>query len=224
MRRFVSSVLLTAGVLLLWGAPAAAQVTVTPDTIAVSLAEGEAAEVVLTVSNAGADTTFALSLAPAPGPDGTPGDFLFATAPEALPSSIRDLAMTPDGRLFVAEDLGRKRTSELTPELDFVQLFDHPTTNLLSLTVGLAYRGEESGTIGTGTLWWLDFQGDGEETEQSLLLEGTLNGTPTGRSISVPFSENGDLCLFRTGRPSSVAYETGFGSGAGSFLLYGLRK
>ncbi len=213
MRCSLATALLAVGALLVWGAPAAAQVTLAPDTVAVSLAAGESAEVTLGVTDAGGDSTraFALALAPAPQPGDPPeppGTLLFATTPDAVRFNVEDLTMTPEGQLFVAEDVGRNETSEFTAALDFVQKFAHPTTTNQSGTLGIAYDGDGSST---GTMWWLDNQIEpgigGGYLLESLLLEGTLDGTATGRSLAVPFADDG-LCGFSSGFPANPAYES----------------
>ncbi len=205
MRRALSSVLLAAGALLVWDAPAAAQIAVMPDTVAVSLAEGETVEVTLAVADAGGDSTraWALSLAPPPGegdPPEPPGEFLFATTPDALSFGTYDLTMTPKGRMFAAGADGRNKTVELTASLDFVNEFEHPTTSSQSFTSGLAYNDN------TAKLWWLDFQGDSFEIEQALLLEGSLDGTATGNTFAAPFGDG--ACGYTTGRPVYLAYDS----------------
>ncbi|MEM8602038.1 MAG: hypothetical protein AAGF99_19135, partial [Bacteroidota bacterium] len=187
-----------AGVLLLWSAPAAAQVFVTPDTVAVSLAQGETVEVTLAVSNAGTDTSFALSLAPAPredDPPEAPGTVLFTS--ENICCGLDDLATTPDGQLFV---VGGLDTYEFTSDLTFVQDFEHPRTNIISNTVGVAHDADR------GTLWFLDVQSDGSTTEQALLLEADLAGEATGRTLPA-FWDPDASCLLPSGRPAALAYD-----------------
>ncbi len=206
MRLYLSLALLAAGVLLV-GAPAAAQVAVWPDTVAVTLAEGETTTVALTVSPASADSAaFALSLAPAlsaDDPPGAPGDLLFATERGAPITDAYDFTMTPEGRLFGAASAGRNETVELTPQLGVVRKFPHPTTTNLSGTTGIAFEADG----GDSTLWWLDLQGAPPATEQAVLLEGSLDGTPTGRTISVSFAPTG-RCGDETGRPARLVYES----------------
>ncbi|MEM1044170.1 MAG: T9SS type A sorting domain-containing protein [Bacteroidota bacterium] len=188
-----------AGVLFLWSAPAAAQVFVTPDTVAVSLAQGETAEVVLAVSNAGADTTFALSLAPAPragDPPEAPGTVLFTS--ETICCGFLDLTTTPDGRLFVKKS--GDEALEFTPELAFVREFEHPRTKLVAAGVGIAYDADR------GTLWFLDVQSDDNVTEQALLLEADLDGEATGRTLPA-FWDPDATCLLPSGRPAALAYD-----------------
>jgi hypothetical protein len=210
--------------LLVGSAPAAAQVTASPAALEVAVPAGQAAEAVLTVSNGGAEVQpLALALAPADVPDdGTePGDVLFTS--EALFSSVVDLTMTPDDRVFVVKP---DSTSELTAELAFVRTFEHPTTDLLAVSIGLAYSkdtvpnntgGGDGG--GEGSLWWMDVQREDGDAEQALLLEATFDGAPTGRALAFPFGEGG-ICGNTVGYPAYLAYDRSEGGAEGEGLFY----
>jgi hypothetical protein len=185
---------------------AAAQVTASPAALEVGVPAGQAAEVALTVSNGSAEVQpIAIALAPADVPDDgtTPGDVLSTSEP--LFSSVADLTMTPDGRIFVAKVAGFRVTTELTAELEYVRTFEHPTTDLLSGSVGLAYSGD-TGPGDDGSLWWMDIQPEGPGVEQALLIEGDFDGEPTGRQLAFPFGEGG-ICGNTVGYPVYLAYD-----------------
>jgi hypothetical protein len=117
------------------------------------------------------------------------------------------LAVAPDGRVFVSDNGSNDRTHELTPALEFVRFFVHPTVGELAtfpFTNGVAYRtGGPDGMGGStaaggpdldpgpdhGALWWLNAEDSGFNRERVLLLEGDLDGTPTGRRIQLPVAE-----------------------------------
>ncbi len=93
------------------------------------------------------------------------------------------LTMTPDGQLFAADRLPRSRTHELTPELEIIRSFEHPFEDELDFgpaTPGVAFNSD------TGTLWWLNVEETGDELRRVLLIEGDLNGVPTGDRIELP--------------------------------------
>jgi hypothetical protein len=93
------------------------------------------------------------------------------------------ITMTPEGRVFVAESVGSRRTFELTPALEYVREFDHP----IVLEVGVTQRTEGvSYNEDTGTLWWTNVDLSGATLNRVLLLEGDLNGVATGRRIEIP--------------------------------------
>ncbi|MDX1532040.1 MAG: hypothetical protein R3362_10990, partial [Rhodothermales bacterium] len=181
--------------------PAAAQVSVQPDALRLSLPAGAEAEAVLAVTNGGADavTLYGVPL-PAGGVTGTPGEMLAATPPGAADDPW-GLAMTPDGRLFAADyGGGSANTIEYTPELAFVRAFESIKVEFSSYTTGLAWMPPEHAPPGPdgeppaeaypdGTLWWMDveFDPDGPtiHVTHALLVEGDLDGTPTGRSVDL---------------------------------------
>ena len=119
------------------------------------------------------------------------------------------MTSTPDGRLFVADVGGKHRTVELTPGLEFVRSFDHPVVAELTPfanTSGVAHR--EGTAPDGGRLWWLnkeDTEG-GTVVERVLLLEGTLDGVPTGRRVEVPVAETAPPPS-ETGAPVGLAYD-----------------
>jgi hypothetical protein len=204
------------------GVPAAAQVTASPEALEVAVPAGQAAEAMLTVSNGSAEVQpLALALAPAEGPGGgaddgsEPGDVLFTS--EALSSSFSDLTMTPDGRIFVAKVAGLRVTTELTAGLAFVREFEHPATDLLSLSLGLAYGPDTGGE--DGSLWWMDVQPEDGGVGQALLLEGTLDGEPTGRALAFPFGEGG-ICGHTEGYPALLTYDRSEGGADGEGRFY----
>src|SRR5690606_2228940 len=82
--------------------PAAAQVTVSPATLEVSLPTGQQGEVELVVTNEGQGTVdlFAVPL-PEDGMPEDVGEVLFSTEPHVIGDPY-DLTMTSTGRLFVA--------------------------------------------------------------------------------------------------------------------------
>ncbi len=177
-------------------AVAVAQVAVTPESVSVALAEGETTEITLTISNGGGEVQpLALSLTPAPDentPLEPPGTTLFTS--EDTCCGLANITSTPEGRLFVTTNLD---TYEFSPELEVVNEFRHPISQQIRGTLGIAYDSQNS------TLWWLDVQGDLLETEQAVLLEASLDGTETGRSLTVPYAEDG-WCGFQTGKPSQL--------------------
>ena len=107
---------------------------------------------------------------------------------EGLPGCCADpygSTMTPDGRLFAAEGNGG-RTIELDAALNVVRVFDHPEVAELApfpATGGVAYNAD------TETLWWLNIEAQGFTLHRALLLEGDLDGVPTGRRIELPVAD-----------------------------------
>jgi hypothetical protein len=135
------------------------------------------------------------------------------------------LAVAPDGRVFVADlNAAPARTRELTPELAFVRAFAHPVVEELSpfaVTSGMAYRtGGPDGMGGStagggpdldpgpdhGALWWLNAEPSGLTTERALLLEGDLDGTPTGRRVEIPVADDAPP-PYENGAPVGLAYD-----------------
>ncbi|MEM8602178.1 MAG: hypothetical protein AAGF99_19860, partial [Bacteroidota bacterium] len=203
---------------------ARAQVTASPESLRVTVAQGEELERMLALGNAGSEPVeFCLSFARPL--EGAAGDRRLSS--EALgaacgaygevlalvdESAITDLswdpdglAMTPDGRLFVAESSGfRVQTYELTPGLEVVRDFEHPLVEELSdaVTVGVAYVPE------TGRLWWLNLESGGPGVDRALLLEGDLDGIPTGRHIELPVADSAPPPT-ETGVPKGLGYAGG---------------
>lgn len=102
------------------------------------------------------------------------------------------IASTPNGRIFAAASHSGYEglTVELTPDLIPVRFFEHPTTTEnypFPTTVGIAYMPE------TGTLWWLGIERCTSHgclgADRAILMEGTLDGEPTGRQIDLPIAE-----------------------------------
>ncbi len=96
------------------------------------------------------------------------------------------VVMTPEGRLFTSEVSGPHRTFEFTPDLTLIRSFEHSTVAELAPfpgTVGVGYDTESE------TLWWMNTErtavGNDIVTRRVLLLEGDLDGVPTGRRIGV---------------------------------------
>ncbi len=194
------------GALLLWGGvPVRAQLVASPESLAVALAPGDSAEHVVTLTNAGSDSlAFCLSFerplqrtggglhlghAAAGGACGPLGEVLYYVDEEDLDPDLAfgwdpyGLAMTPDGRLFVADFTAPWMTFELTPELEILRAFEHPTVAELTpfaATEGAAYD------PAAGTLWWLNIEQQAGAFFRAMLLEGDLDGTPTGRRITIP--------------------------------------
>ncbi len=114
------------------------------------------------------------------------------------------LAMTPDGRLFASERYGiPSQTYELTPSLEYVRSFVHPLVAEVTsgaVTLGVAYNAD------TETLWWLNSEGSGFTVERALLVEGDLDGEPTGRRIELPLAQTAPP-PYVTGRPVGLAYD-----------------
>src|SRR5690554_6752278 len=200
LRRIAMGVLLGFA---LGSAPVRAQLTVEPESLHV-VAEQHATETrtvrTVRLTNTGnAALTFCLSfdrplqrfsgslrlsddaLGEACGPY---GEVLALVDREAVPATFWDpygLAMTPDGRLFVAEYSNFPLQSyELTPALEFVRSFPQPEVEEVAnnaVTTGVTYRSD------TETLWWLNVEDSGFTVIRALLLEGDLDGVPTGRRI-----------------------------------------
>lgn len=127
---------------LLVGAPAlvpraVGQVTVSPATVEASVPAGQQGEVELAVTNGGAAQVDLFTM-PLP-EEGMPKDVgkgLFATEPGEVNSPL-GMVMTPDGRIFAADDSGH-RTWEYSLDLVRLRLIEeHPHTNNASRTLVL---------------------------------------------------------------------------------------
>ena len=202
---------------------AGAQVVVSPDTVRLSLAAGEQAEMALTVTNKGAGT-LALSAVPLPGEEavGESGELLFTTAPGDAHYPY-DLAMTDTGRLFAMEVVtvfNRVEVWEYTPELEVVRLFEHAGLNSdsrVSVT-GMAWMPSEAPPVyEQGTLWWLEtVRGDYDPSEclsgleEAVLVETDLDDVATGRTIplSIPPAPPGSDDIYCTSILRSLSYAT----------------
>jgi hypothetical protein len=100
------------------------------------------------------------------------------------------IEMTPDGHLLLPQTGAPHETYELTPSLEYVGAFQNPFVAMLTpfaATLGIAY--DPTGAGGDGTLWWLNTEPrsiNGQNTiYRALLLEGDLDGEPTGRQIEL---------------------------------------
>jgi len=177
------------------GVPLRAQVTVGPDSIRAVVPQGQETTVWLSMTNAGAvGIPYCLDFEGPPQQAseyrrvvacGPPGEVLETFDGSDLgdfwiPYGI---TMTPEGRIFLAEDVGSRHTFEFTPDLTYVRDFRHPVVVELSMnqeTDGVTYNED------TDTLWWTNVERSGATVLRVLLLEGTLDGVPTGRRIEIP--------------------------------------
>ncbi len=169
-----------------------AQVTVSPAVVEASLPAGQRGEISLTVKNEG-DAPVDLFAVPLP-EEGVPvdvGELLFSTEPGVIGDPY-DLAMTSEGRLFVARyGGGRGYTWEFTPALDSLRIFENPRVDNSSFTTGIAWMPPDDAPPGheEGTLWWMDVAVDCDlphcTVENTLLIEGDLDGHVTGRTIEL---------------------------------------
>jgi len=217
LARMLSLVLLAG-----WGTAAWAQLAVEPETVAVSVAQGETAMRTLMLTNTGSaalvfclsferplqrtGSTARLSADALGGACGSYGEVLAlvdTSAIEAPSWNPYGLTMTPEGRLFTAEVVGFPReTYELTPSLEVVRAFEHPVVEEVdgAATGGVTYD------AATGTLWWLNVEGGGFTVERALLVEGDLDGMPTGRRIEIPVAETAPPPA-ETGAPGGLSYD-----------------
>ena len=217
---------LLAGVLLgcvLGSAPVCGQLTAEPQSLIVSVAQGEEVAQRLRLRNAGSEALgFCLSFerplervgevtqlsATALGSAcGAYGEVLALVGEGDIPLSFwipYGLTMTPDGRLFAAERTDFPGlTHELTASLGYVRSFAHPRVEELTndaTTTGVAYDAD------TGTLWWLNVEDEGFVIERALLLEGDLDGRETGRRIELPLADSGPA-PYTSGDPVGLSYD-----------------
>jgi hypothetical protein len=220
-RRFALGTLLGCA---LGSSAAYAQLAVEPSALSAAVPQGETATRTVTLTNTGSETlAFCLSFdRPLQRAEGSArlsdralgsacgdyGEVLALVTDEIIPDQGSwdpyGATMTPDGRLFVADySDARGRTHELTPELAFARSFDHPIVRDLEsnpVTTGVAYNAD------TGTLWWLNIEGQGFPVFRALLLEGDLDGVATGRRIELPVAETAPP-PYETGRPVGLAYD-----------------
>ena len=204
--------------------PAWAQLAVEPEVVSVSAAQGEEVTRILVLRNAGSEAlgfcvsferplervgeVTQLSATALGSACGDYGEVLALVGESAVAPQLSwdpyGLAMTPDGRLFASEDYGiPSQTYELTPSLEYVRSFVHPLVAEVTsgaVTLGVAYNAD------TETLWWLNSEGSGFTVERALLLEGTLDGEPTGRRIELPVAQTAPPPGV-TGAPGGLAYD-----------------
>ncbi|MEP0548483.1 MAG: T9SS type A sorting domain-containing protein [Rhodothermales bacterium] len=181
--------------------PARAQLAVEPSSLAVTVPQGETETRTMTLTNSGSEAlAFCLSfdrpLQRTAGISrlsegafgsacGTYGEVLFLVDRDDLPGCCADpygLTITSDGRLFAAEGNGG-RTIELDAALNFVRVFDHPVVaefEPFPATRGVTFNAD------IRTLWWLNIEASGFDVYRALLLEGDLDGVPTGQRIELP--------------------------------------
>lgn len=198
----------------LWGVPGQAQIAVEPGEVRVTAAQYANEMQALVLTNEGSEPT-AYCLAFERPLEGEPGRRRIAAdavggacgpygavlaridgvdVPDYM--DAYGLAMTPEGRLFVADySRGVSRTHELTADLTFIRSFPHPVEKELDwnpATTGVTYD------PGAGTLWWLNIETTIVDHKgvllRALLLEGALDGTPTGRRIELP-AEGDDVLV-----------------------------
>ncbi len=193
------------GVVLLSAVPAWAQLVIEPQSIEVMVPQEETVTQTVTLTNAGAEPlTFCVSferplqraegetrLVEGAASGGTPcgeyGEVLHYFDEEDFGAGWGPVGvvMTPEGRLFTSEVSFLHRTFEFTHDLTLIRSFEHPTVAELvpfPATRGVGYDTE------SGTLWWMNFERQGGSqggTRRVLLLEGDLDGVPTGRRIQV---------------------------------------
>ncbi|MEM1043863.1 MAG: hypothetical protein AAGI91_14700, partial [Bacteroidota bacterium] len=202
-----------------------AQFAASPESLRVTVAQGAELEQVLTLTNTGGEVlSYCLSferplegeagdrrlsadaLGGACGPYGEALALVDTSAITDLSWDPYSLAMTPGGRLFAAEASGfRVQTYELTPELEIVRDFEHPRVSDINnaVTEGVAYVPE------TGRLWWMNRENESFfAVARVLLLEGDLDGIPTGRRIELPVAESAPA-PYETGFPQGLGYAEG---------------
>jgi len=208
MRLAFRFIILLLAVLL--GGPARAQLTVEPEAFSVAVEQHEVVTQTVTFTNEGSKpltfcVTFERPLQRVAGrfqladeaagggaPCGTYGEVLYRYDDDDLGAAWNPygITMTPDGRLFTAEPGGLHRTFELTPELAYVDSFEHPHVAELTpfaATLGVTYDPESGSGSGDseGTLWWTNLEQQNDVTRRILLLEGDLDGKPTGHHIEI---------------------------------------
>ncbi|MEL6706198.1 MAG: T9SS type A sorting domain-containing protein [Bacteroidota bacterium] len=188
-----------------------------PAEVRVSVAQGEATMLLVTLTNEQAEAmdycvSFArpvangrLSEEALSSACGAPGEVLLVVGEEAnggRPWDPYGFVALPNGRLLTSESSLRGRTFEMTTDLQQVREFEHPRVEEVttsSSTRGIAYRPDVS------TLWWLNIERSAFEEERALLLEGTLAGTPTGVRVEVPIAPTGPD-PFESGALVGLAY------------------
>jgi len=189
------------------------QVVTSPESLRVVVAQGQEATNILLLQGAGEAVPYCLDVntptqrwpAPSLGVGcGEPGELL-AWADESSIGFGWDpyaVTMTPDGRVFVAEFVGARRTYELTTDLLYVSRFQSPVVAELAIpfTVGVTYNED------IGTLWWTNAEVDGFDVRRILLLEGTLEGVATGRRIEIPVPPTGPPPT-NSGYPKGASYD-----------------
>ena len=201
-------------------APAWAQITVEPEALSVSVPQYGEATRTLTLTNAGSEAvSFCLSFGrPLEGSGaelylseeslgsacGPYGEVFTQVSRQDLGISWDPygITMTPDGRIFAADYAG-DRTHELTPELELIRSFEHPFVAGCyphPVTTGVTYNTD------TGTLWWLNIDSRGFEVCSALLLEGDLDGVPTGRQVELPIAETAPE-PYEGGSPVGASYD-----------------
>jgi hypothetical protein len=225
--RLVAGVLLS---LVLGGAPVWAQISVAPQGLSVSVPQHGAEVRTVTLTNVGDEAlafclsfdrplqrmegTLSLASDAAGGAACGPyGDAFTRIDEEDLPPSLSwspyGMTATPDGRLFVADyNGGPAETYELTVDLTFVRSFAHPTVaerTPFAATVGVAYR-SRAGASEKSRLWWMNSEESGFAVERAMLLEGNLDGVPTGRRVEVPVAQTAPPPT-KSGFPVGLAYD-----------------
>jgi hypothetical protein len=191
MKTYLLKLVLMAGALLL-GAPATAQLHVEPDSLVATLRAGETVTLYVRMTSPGAQSyclDFDRPLQRSMSGCGPPGELLFQIDESVLGHYWRPYGttMTPDGRIFaanrVSSGLAQYITYEFDQNLNYVRHFQHPTVAQLASfpeTLGVTYNSD------TGTLWWTNHEAQGHTVRRIMLLEGDLNGVPTGRRIVLP--------------------------------------
>jgi hypothetical protein len=169
---------------------APAQVAVHPERLEVVVPEGQTASQFVTITNTGSQArTFCLDFdRPAERSAfgcGPAGEEMFRVGRDDLPVSYWDpysVTTTPDGRVFVSEYVGHRRTFELRPDLTYVDHFPQPRVSELgtSIVTGITHNDD------TGTLWWTHWEQQGLDIRRIMLIEGDLDGVVTGRRIVLP--------------------------------------
>jgi hypothetical protein len=174
--------------LILLCAPATAQIHVEPDSLVATLRAGETVTLYVRMTSASAQSyclDFDRPLQRSMAGCGPPGELLFVVDRAAIGHAWRPYGTTmlPDGRVFVSDYAAAQRTYELDQNLNYVRHFQHPTVAQLASfpeTLGVTYNSD------TGTLWWTNLEAQGHTVRRTMLLEGDLNGVPTGRRIILP--------------------------------------
>ena len=217
LRLFAAGMLLVGtSVLTAFSSTAAAQVTPGLDTLRLTLAEGEQAEVPLGLTNEGAAAlTLALAPEPAEGASEDLGEMLFGVEFEDYTRVYSfEFAMTDDGRLFVDwnTDNGVTEVKELSPDLEIMRTFEY-ASGAYGVR-GLAWMpSEDAPGYPEGTLWWLISIGiyDPPEcltgVEEVRLVETDLDAVPTGRTIEIPVRPGDPDIGYCTATPFGLGYD-----------------